>query len=418
MKIGLLTTLYELNSSYSLSSVIESQMITLKKYGYEVVLFVHDNFKDDAKVPEGVEIRKVVPRFLLIDYSDFQPASNELEEQAKKVYSVLKENMKDIDVVFEHDMIFQGWFMPYCMAIHQLAMESDIKWFHWTHSVPKPPPSDITYPHTLRFKLPANSRLVYLNNASLVRAAEAYGLYPKDVRVVYNPVDPRLLWNLHPLVQSLLQKYPILEADLVQVYPLSTTRMVDGKQIKTVIEIFAHLKQLGKKVCLIVPNAHANDKREKQTIAQMRSYAFGLGLQEGELVFTSLEDPVFEHGVSRDVVSQLFQFSNIFIFPSVSENCPLILLEAMLAKCILVLNDDVHSMREFGKENALYFKFSGIDGTTTHTNPSLFNKDVAKIIIAEYESNRALKANTTLRQKFNLDEVYKKQILPLIHEQI
>jgi len=131
MKIAVLTTFYNFDNSYSLCSVVESQLVSLKKNKYEVVLFVHDNFTDDAKVPEGVEIRKIVPRFPgLVDYSANQEVPPSLEEDANRVYEALKEGTKDIDVIFEHDMIFQGWFLPYCIAIHKLARESKIKWFH------------------------------------------------------------------------------------------------------------------------------------------------------------------------------------------------------------------------------------------------------------------------------------------------
>lgn len=418
MKILVLTTFYNFDNSYSLCSVVESQLVSLKKNGYEVVLAVHDNFTDDAKVPEGVEIRKIVPRFPgLVDYSQNQEVAPILEEQAEKVYQALKENTKDIDIIFEHDLLLQGWFLPYCIAIHKLAKESKIKWFHWIHSVPSARPAELKYPHILRYTLPENSKLVYLNNIHLIKVAEAYGTMPKDVRIVYNPLDPRLFWNLHPLVKTLLDKYPILESDFVQVYPLSTPRMVSGKGLNTVIDIMAKLKGLNKKVCLIVCNAHANDKREKQLIAETLSYASTKGLSAREVIFTSVEEvPKYELGVPRDVVSQLFLLSNLFIFPSISENCSLILLEAMLSKCLLVLNESVAPMREFAKENALYFKFGGDGENVEYNNREQFMEEVGKIIISEFNTNKSLKAQVDIRKNYNNQVIFERQIMPLLHE--
>ena len=417
MKVAVLTSFYEFNSAYSLCSVVESQLVSLVKHGYETVLFVHDNFKDDAKVPAGVEIRKIVPRFLLTDYSNHQEVSPKLESEAKQAYEALKEHTKDIDVIFEHDLIFQGWFLPYCMAIHKLASESKIKWFHWIHSVPNPRPADLKHPHTLRYTLPNNSKIVYLNNYGLVRAAEAYSSFPKDVRIVYNPVDPRLFHKLHPLTESLLDKYAILEADFVQIYPVSTPRMIDGKGLKILIDIFAALKKQNRKVALIVCNAHANDKREKQLIAETLSYASQQGLSPAEVIFTSLEDVNYELGVPREVVSQLFQLSNLFVFPSASENCSLILLEAMLSKVLLVLNNNVGSMREFGRENALYFDFGSINDNVNYTDKDKYISDIGKIIISEFEQNKALKASNQIKREFNYNAIFEKQIMPLLHEQ-
>src|SRR3990167_3513881 len=95
--VGILTTFFNFDPSYSLCSVVESQLASLVKYGYKTILFTHDNFKDDAKVPKGVEIRKIVPRFLLVDYSANQDISADFEEQVSKAYEAFKENLKDID---------------------------------------------------------------------------------------------------------------------------------------------------------------------------------------------------------------------------------------------------------------------------------------------------------------------------------
>jgi len=413
--IGCLTTFANFDNSYSLCSVVESQLIALVKYGYKTILFTHDNFEDDAKVPKGVEIRKTIPRFLLEDYTAHQSVKKDFETQVDTAYKAFKETLKDIDIVIEHDLILQGWFLPYCVAIHKLAEESKIKWFHWVHSVPNPMPAGLKYPHTLRYHLPKNSKLVYLNNTNIMRASEAYNSWPKDVRIVYNPVDPRLFWNLHPLVKEMIDKYPILEADFLQVYPISTPRMGQGgKQINVVIDVMAHLKELGNKVCLIACNAHANADKEKGAIEDMLQYAVNKGLTRNEVLFTSLQG--YEHGVPKEVVSQFFKLSNLFIFPTCSENCPLILLEAMLSGCMLILNNSLPQLREFGKENALYFDFGSLDQKVNYDNKDNYMKDVARVIISEYSTNKALKASALIKQKYNYDDVFKKQIEPLFTE--
>jgi hypothetical protein len=415
--VGILTTFYSFDRSYSLCSVVESQIVSLLKNGYRVVLFVLENFKDD-KVPEGVEIRKIVPQFPgLVDYSGCQEVLPNIEEQANRVYGALKENTKDIDVMLEHDLIFQGWFLPYCMGIHKLANESQIKWFHWIHSVPSPMPNECKYPHTLRFTLPKNSKLVYLNNYNVIRVAEAYHTFPANVRVVHNPVDPRLFHNLHPLTRSLIDKYDLLSADFIQTYPLSTPRMMSGKQLGVLFEVFGKLKVAGNKVRIIVCNAHANDKREKQNIAEAISKAQEHGLNQTEIIFTSLEDaPIYELGVPKEVVSQLFQLSNLFIFPSISENCSLILLESMLSGNLLVLNESVPSMREFGQDNAIYLKFGSQDENVKYDDRAKWMEDVSKLILSEFAHNKNLKSSRSARQKFNMDYIFRTQLEPLLWE--
>ena len=171
-----------------------------------------------------------------------------------------------------------------------------------------------------------------------------------------------------------------------------------------------------KKVKLIVCNAHANAEKDKELIKETLSFGAQKGLSANEIIFTSLESPpAWELGVSKEVVSQLFQLSNLFIFPSISENCSLVLLEAMLSKNLLVLNDSVVPMREFGKENALYFKFGGLDEQVNYDDKGKFCEDVAKIINAEMSTNKALKASTDLKKNFNYETVFTNQIEPLFY---
>jgi len=417
LKIAILTTFHSWDNAYSLTSVVEAQLEALVKHGYNPILFVLTSFKDDEQVPRGVELRKVIPQIVLVDYSGRQEPHADFPQNVNKIYTALKENTQDIDIIIQHDLIFQGWFLPHAVAIHRLANESNIKWFHWMHSCPSDRPNT-DYPHSLRFTLPRNSKLVYLNNKHLIRAAEMYGVFPKDVRIIYNSVDPRLLWNFHPLIKDLIERYDLLSADYIDIYPVSTTRMVDGKQIKVVIEVMASLKKLGKSIRLIVCNAHANDKREKQVVSEVISFANQKGLSSNEIIFTSMENiPDYELGVPREVVSQLFLLSNIFIFPSISENCSLVLLEAMLSKNLLVLNDNPWlPFREFAKENALYFDFGSAHSQVNHQNRDGFMLDVARIINSEMSTNKALNASTDLKKNFNYDIIFK-QLENLFYEQ-
>jgi len=417
-KVGILTSFSEFVNSYSLCSVVESQLVALRKYGYDVVLFVLDNFKDDDKVPEGVEVRKIVPRFTLVDYADNHPTEKGFEEQVDTAVKTFTANFRDIDVMFTHDMLLQGWFLPYCVAVHKVAEVLDTKWFHWIHSVPNPMPQGLQEPHSLRYRLPKNSKLVYLNNYHLIRTAEAYGVFPKDVKVVYNPVDPRLFFDLDPLVSLLIDKYGLLESDFLQVYPVSTPRMVEGKGLYKLIDLQAEMKKLGKRFSVVVCNAHANADKEKETIRQTKEYASQRGINTNDLIFTSLEGEQYELGVDRKVISDLLRISNLFVFPSRSENCSLILLEAMLSKNLLVLNDSVRCMREFGAEDALYFKFSGIDEDITYDNYERWMNDVAKIIISEFSTNKGLKSANNAKKRFNYDRIFKEQIETILNEQI
>ena len=413
MKIGILTTFYNFDKSYSLCSVVESQLISLVKYGYSPVLFVHDNFT--GEIPKGVEIRKVVPRFLLVDYSSNQPVEKDFYEQVKKAKEALEKNFKDIDVVLTHDLIFQGWFLPYNVAMREANLKC--KWLHWIHSAPSPRPTNLQTPHDCRYKTMPNSKLIYMNHYDVVRLAEMYGGYPDDVRVVYNPLDLRNFSNLHPFVSKLIDKYKLLNADIIDVYPVSSTRF-DGKQVNRVIQILGELKKLGKSVRFICPNAHANAEREKREVENLIHKGIEFGLTREEMIFTSLEDKEYELGVPHEIVKDLFLLSNLFIFPTSSENCPLILLEAAASKCLLVLNDSFPPLKDFFGENALYFRFGSMVENVNYQNEEQYFSDVAKIIISELNKNKPLNAFNKLKQKFNYDTIFREMLEPLFYEDV
>lgn len=416
--VGILCTFDWFDPAYSLSSVILDQVRALRRSGEQVVIFVLDTFNTPPQslaVPDGVEIRKVIPHFKLIDYAgrEHDPVAKDFFEQVKQIEEALTSHMGDITHCFAHDLIFQGWFLPYAVALHSFAGKTGVKFFHWVHSYPGQRPAGTIAPHTARFTLPANSKLVYLNHHDTIALAEAYSTLPKDVVVAPNTHDPRTAWNLHPLTSQITTDTNLLDADFVSVYPVSTPRMgPGGKQVDIVIKIHAAIKRMGYKTVLVVPNAHANNNEE--LIGTMRRLATASGLNDKDVVFTSEYDG-YTPGVPRTVVRELFQLSDTFIFPSVSEDCSLVLLEAMAAKNLLVLNESWPSMREFGGSDALYFRF-GANGYPLNLNcdPERYWHDIATIIVSERGRDRSLSGFRRVLKNHSLDNLYKKYLLPIL----
>ena len=420
-KIGILTTFSNFNPEFSLTSVVRQQLIALVKHGYKPVLFVLDTFTDDKRVPKGVEVRKILPQLLLEPYGEGDLSN--LDKDVEKAKTAMNEHMADLEICLTHDIIFIKTYLPYNIAMRLAINEklSHIKWLHWMHSGPSFANLDGS-PWDNLYTLPKNSRLIYMNFTDAIRAAEMYHVLPKDVRTIFNPMDIREFYKFQDVTWELTDDYDLMSADFIAVYPLSTTRMdANGKQLKKAIWIMAELKKKGKSVRMVVPNAHANADKEKKAIEKMYEYAHSKGLERRELVFTSLhKPPEYEGGVPHEVVRDLFTLSNIFLFPTYSENCPLILLEAMAAKNILVLNQDFPALKDFPEHDALYFRF----GSTVAPDPQFPNgedtyyQDIATLIISEMEQHKSLKAQMTLRKKFNVDWIFRNQLEPAIKEML
>lgn len=403
--VGFLTTFYEWSPQYSLTSVVSDQLTAHVKNGYRTILFVLESFKDDDMVPEGVEIRKVLPQIILEPYAGMNYPEN-YRADVDKISSALKEHGRDLDFIVAHDWIFIDTYLPYNIGLREAELPA--KQFHWIHSAPSGRPEIKDNPHANRFNLPRNSKLVYLNHDKALALAEMYGTTLSNVKVVHNSTDPRTFWDLDPFVKEMTDKYDLLSADIITVYPVSSTRMLDGKQIDIVIKLHAYLKQLGYSTRLIVPNAHCNAEREKNLVKQMIELGKDNGLTSYEMLFTSNEG--HEHGIPRRAVSDFFRLSNLFIFPTTSENCSLVLLEAMLSGNLCVLNKDCSGLQEFAGDSAIYFKMGNVEmgerNYETALNKPSYLRDIAKIIKSELENNKMFKANVRARQRHNYDVMF------------
>lgn len=401
-KIGILSTFYRMDPAYSLCAVVTDQLRALVEHGHTPVLFTLPTFEDDALVPPGVEIRKIVPQLILEPYKGLQYPDHWKEdvEKAKKMFEL---NLADITDLICHDIFFIDTYLPYNIALREAKLTCHM--YAWTHSAPSSRPNLEDNPHANRYSLPLRTTLVYLNHDKVTNLAEMYGAWDHNVRVVNNSRDPRTFWNLDPLVAEMIGKYKLFEADIISVYPLSTPRMISGKGLDKVIKLHGKLKQLGYKTRLIVCNGHANAQPEQRLISETRVWAAGEGIENNELIFTSQEGPEFELGVSPKIVSDLFRISSVFIFPTISENSSLVLLEAMLSGNLLVLNRDVGTLREHAGEAGLYIDFAYREPREKN---DAYYIDLAKIIAAQFEVNKSLQVKRRALQKFNYDSVYER----------
>ncbi len=409
MKVGVFTTFYRIDPGYSLCSVVIDQLTSFVEHGISPVLFVLPMFKDEALVPKGVEIRKVVPQLILEPYKGLGFPAH-WKEDVEKAKVAIERNMQDITHLICHDTFFIDTYLPYNIALREANLTC--KFFAWTHSAPSDRPKLDNNPHANRYTLPPRTKLVYLNHDKITALAEMYGAWDKDVRIVHNSRDPRTFWNLDPFVIELINRYSILEADIISIYPVSTPRMISGKGLDKVIKLHVKLKSLGYKTRLIVPNAHANAQPEQRLISETRMWAAEQGLENNELIFTSQERKEFELGVSPQIVSDLFRISNVFIFPTVSENSSLVLLESMLSANLQVLNANVGTLREHAGDNALYVDFTYRDDKEKN---EAYYLDLARIIASQFENDKALQVKRRAMQKFNYDSIYK-QIERVLYE--
>ena len=142
------------------------------------------------------------------------------------------------------------------------------------------------------------------------------------------------------------------------------------------------------------------------------------GLNEDEFFFTSTISDDLIRGVPRKVVKDLMQISNLFIFPTISEVCSNVLLEASITKQLIVLNKDFPALFDFGEDNKTCIGASFgslLRAGFKYRTESEFAK-LAKIINQQLLISKSNKQFLKILRECNIDTIYKKQLEPILYE--
>lgn len=423
-KVAILACLSTLNPVYSIAGVVHDQLHLLSKHE-DVVFITTDDFESQSEVPNGVEVR-YYPRYQgstdpdEIDFLKF-------EQYIFETSSILRNHLQDCSHVIQHDLLFITSFLPMNWAIrHCGKLLPKLKWLHWQHSSPSPKPTICEYPFTGCYMDMPNSKFIYLNRTDIPGVAERYSIPENKVFVVHNAIDFNRLFKLHPITQELVSSFDLLSTDYLCIYP---SRLVDAKQPHKIIKLMEAIKSKKKKVKLVFCNSWSNGQREQEYMKKLIAEST---LSDQELIFTSefksnwCKENKFniQLGVPREVSLDLMKLSDLFILPSVAECCSMMMLEAAATKNLLILNDDLQSLHEFGgqkingdlSERTLYMQFGSITRGLINYLPSeeAWLSARADQIIEVQKNNQAIGMFKFVRKRHNPEWIYTNEILPLL----
>ncbi len=394
LKIAIVTHFNRCPDSYSPGKAVKNQIKLLQRFGHEVVFFVTEGSTLDV----GCEMRPVMPRF--------KRQKNVVNDDAKdKIIDVLRENLTDdFDLAITHD-----FYIDDCITYREAikACGVDIKWLHWARS---------GVGRKIDFWMP-NAKYVYMNKSDVGNFARNISVDTDKVRVVYNEKDPSLFFGWNPVTTLISNKMRLWEKDIIQTYPMCTTRM-DAKGINSVIKTFGKLKEHGQKVALIIANS--NGRRRVDEIKSKIEFAKECGLSEDDFLFTSTlsdDEYVIHSEVPNEVVAELMQISNLFIFPTIAEVCSNVLLEASMTKNLLVLNKDLQSLFDFADETAvLSHPFTSLRSLHYSGRDDESLGSLSKNIIGQLKSNKADRQFRRVWNTHSMESIYRNKLEQLLYE--
>ena len=416
MKVVVFTTFTSSDNAYSLNNVVIDQLHMLKRGGYDPAVIVMEGFR-----PIGV-YAEVELRFLKGSTigNDGTLPENYLE-RVKETEDRLFELLKDADICITHDIIYQAAHLIYNLASRQLVERlPKLKWLHWIHSATSH--NILCSKNEVRnlIKRPFPHGLIcYPNSWDIPRVAQNYKYDLNKVKHVPHPIDVCDYLGFHPYTRELVDKYSMLEADIIILYPIRLDR---GKQVQMNIKTAAGIKRNNRSVRLVVADFHSTGGDKVTYRNELKSMAITEGLNDFDVIFTSDFKPETKLSCPREMMRDLFLLSNVYIHPSVSETYSLTTQEAALCGNLLILNYDFPPMLSIYGPSALYYKFSsnvdvlsGLDGVTTtkYDNEKGYFDDLAMSIIYQVENNRVLAMKDKTRKERNIDTVFKKYLEPL-----
>ncbi|NCN39642.1 glycosyltransferase family 4 protein [bacterium] len=352
------------------------------------------------------------------------------KEDIEALYDSYLAGLEGVDVVITHDLVYTPDNVKHQIAARKVAEKRpDIKWLHWIHSATTPHILiqerryyEDEYMAMIGVMFP-NSYYVFFNDWSKRRIAANFRVPVDRVKTVYHPTDVQEFLGIGGLTQEIITKGNLLSADLITTYPI---RMDRGKQPSIVLEMMIRLRNEGFSTkCVIVDFASSskdpNDDKFKlrQELKDMANdWAYS-----DDLIFTSEVSPEMSYSVPHSVIRDLMLLSDIFVIASRSESYSLVTQEAILAKNLVILNDDFPPFKEIFGDNlsirigSAVNRDTGLDGESTpNYMPSreAYMEAITKEIIAKIYANGLIMTHSKIRKERNLDYVWKHQLEPLI----
>lgn len=414
-RVAILTTFRADDPAYSLCNVANDQLKMLVGAGYKPVVLVTENFQAGRMFKnENVELRYLPDQERSNSIDSDQLKKDSFLSDIKALEQSLATQLRDVDIVITHDVIYQPDALKHRIAlahVHDQVLPQ-LRFMHWIHSATSPRrisalrgefPQE--YQNVVKDVFP-NSFYIFMNEWSRPRISRDFDVNEDFIRIIPHPTDYFNFAKYDPETIQLIHDKKLHKVDFVDVYPIRLDR---GKQVEVIIKTMASLKRLDQTVRAVIVDFHSNSKDSNDPKYQYRQdlkdTAIDWGLNQDELTFTSEYNQAWDLEVPSSVIADLFDISNIFIMPSVSESFSLVTQEAGMKGNLLVLNRNFPPFREVFGQAAIHWPFNSAvsltdfsEGTSTVNYGSRKNEENDFLNLAKNIASASLNRQNTTRR--------------------
>lgn len=386
--------------------IMHQHIQVLSARGFEIEIIASRQGNHDAPVRILPEIDTASGVGQLVEAELAQGVISENFHSARRaIDATLRPMVEAADVVVTHNAYTLHFSLPLTSVLWDIGAEQPPgKMIGWCHDLSWTNPLYIPLMHEgfpwslLREPAP---RTTYVT-VSQDRRSQLLALWAdgrSQVTVIPNGIDVQSFWRLSPDVREIVDRFQLLERDLVLLLPVRITRR---KNIEAAIRAIRCLKDRGLDVRFLVsaPQAPHHPGLSDRYLELLKELRASLQLEE-EVVFLS---DALGHNLEMETVAELYAVADALFFPSSQEGFGLPILEAGLARVPIVLSD-IPVFREVGGKDVSRF---GLQDP-----PEL----VADRIVAALDNSSSRLYRRVLRD-FRWDAIVDRQIVPLLRREV
>ncbi len=319
----------------------------------------------------------------------------------------LRSCLSQFDHVIVHNVFTKHFNLPLTAALFDLldahVIRQCIAWCHdftWTspHSRSK---VHAGYPWDLLRTRRPDVDYVVVSRERQRTLAQLFNCAPEMIHVIYNGVDPAVLWGLSPQGRALIDRLGVQERDLIILMPV---RITSAKNIELALQVTAVMKARGDRPRLVVtgpPDPH--DVESKAYFQSLRDLRAQLNVDaEARFVFESGPDANQPWFIDESLVAELFRVSDVLFMPSRREGFGMPVLEAGLIGIPVACAEGVPAAQEIGGEDVLRFKVTDSPET------------IADLLQAWARHSSAFRLRHRIKQDYSWSSIFQREIVPLL----
>ncbi len=392
-------------------AVIEAHVQTLVQAGFPVTVIAGRGNRD--ALPSEAEFLRI-PR-IDSQHPEIAQVSRQLREGevpsaldalANQLVERLAPVLGRFDNLIVHNILTKRFNLPLTVALFRLlddeSVQNCIAWCHdigWTsdHSLPNLHPG---YPWDLLRTRCDDVTYVTVSEHRQQALADLFDCPPKEIKVIYNGVDPTLLLGLTEEGRDLVDRMDLMTSDLVLLMPV---RVTEAKNIELALRVLAALNTGTRDARLVLtgpPDPH--DEERMAYFRSLQTLRSNLGVKD-EMRFVFECGPEGGEGftIDMDVVADLFRVSDAVFMPSHREGFGMPVMEAGLVGKPVICTE-MPAAQEIGQEDVMIISPEG--------DP----EQIADRILSFVGGTPVHRLRRRVRQSYTWKAIFERDIKPLL----